>query len=303
MKRFSKELTEEDLDAMSSESDNSSSKNTKSRKIEAPKSKTFNRLAERFQWRPELDDNHIFPEEYSMIAQLRKEFGSDVQDWSDKYLLYFIFARRHDMELTKELLQKHLAKLKEYGFDKRTLTVDDCHGFKSGSNLYIKGAVDKYERLVTYYKMRYDEPKTIDLKQKYAMLFWDTRYRCEIEPIRYLRNGMLIVGDLGGFGWKNIDLSPESKEYMAAMSGVFPRRLRDLVAVNGGPLLRLIMKAGKVILPKKIMKRVHVIDKKALKDLIPDQWLPVEYGGSLKLTTESMLAEMRQYDQCWVKKH
>jgi len=258
--------------------------------IPLKKAKPFNRLDERFQWNPSLDENHIFPEELKMIQQLRKEFGTEVSTWKDKTLLYFLISRRHDFNLTKELLRKHLDKAKELGFDKNPPTFEDVREFYKGANMCFKGSVDKHDRLIVYYKigLEFSKPNI----NKYKLLFWDTFYRCDIEPIKYLRNGIIIIVDMSGFGWKNVDMSSDAKEFYSAMTGMFPRRVRGMYVVNGGHLTRIVLKAGKLILSKKIMKRISVLDKKGIKELIPPQWLLSELGGTCKLTFDDSVQEI-----------
>jgi len=218
-----------------------------------------------------------------------------------KQFFFFIISRRHDMTQTRELLRKHLAKLKALGFDKNPPTFSQtgsvCKLFSQGSNIVMQGAVDKYERLIIYYKIAKDLPKENTLQSKYGMLFWDTMYRCDIEPLRYIRNGMVIIVDFEGFGWKNLDLSSEAKDFYSAMNGLFPRRIRNMYIINTGAIFRFALKAGKFILSAKIMKRIVTVDKKSLKDLIPDKWLLKEYGGSCTMTLDDMLTQMSSLDR------
>lgn len=276
----------------------SKDKDKKTKTPKDPKLKTFNRLDPRFQWHAGLDENYVYPEEKEMVDHLRQHFGSNVNDLSDKFLLYFLFSRRHNMEQTKELLTKYLSKRKELGFDQKPLTLDDAEMMLNGTTLPIKGCHDKYDRMVMYYRMKYDEPKQFTLKQKYAALFWETRYRCETETIRYLRNGLVIIVDMDGFGWKNMDMSSEGKEFFSALNGLFPRRVRSLCALNGGALLKVAMKAAKLVMSKKMLKRVDVVDLKQVRELIPPQHLLEEYGGSLKMSFNDVVRQMRENDQC-----
>lgn len=68
-------------------------KNKTKTQTEKPE-KAFNRLPLEFQWTEGLDVDHIFPQEREMIVEFRKHFGSEIDYWSDKMVLYFLFARR-----------------------------------------------------------------------------------------------------------------------------------------------------------------------------------------------------------------
>ena len=81
------------------------------------KQKTFNRLDHRFQLTDEHDDEHIFPEEYEMIKQLREKYPV-LKEFSDKKIVCFLCARRHKMSEVEILVQRHLKKREELGIDK-----------------------------------------------------------------------------------------------------------------------------------------------------------------------------------------
>jgi hypothetical protein len=81
----------------------------------AKKPKTANRLDERFQITPEHDPDHIFDEEKEMINRLREEI-EDCRFYSDKWICYFLFARRHNYDAVKELLSKYLQTRRDFGW-------------------------------------------------------------------------------------------------------------------------------------------------------------------------------------------
>lgn len=70
---------------------------------------TFNDLDKRFQLSPEHDPNHVFPEEMEMVRQMRdelsKDFRAEIEAATDKFLLTFLFARRHKVKESVELLK------------------------------------------------------------------------------------------------------------------------------------------------------------------------------------------------------
>lgn len=268
------------------------------------KGKTFNQLDERFQWKLGMDDDHIFPEERAMILEIRNDTSTQyhqyIKDWSDKRILYFILSRRHDMKEVKELFRVHFEKASQLGFlDPNNYTFDKIRErfAEAKTNILIKNAVDKHDRLILYYRIRYDIAKKNNDMHKYRFMFWETFFKCDIEPIKYLRNGLVIIVDMKDFGLKNLDMSSEAKEFNKNMTGMFPRRIRAMMVVNGGTFLKMALAAGRLILSKKIMKRIIVLDKKSIKDMIPDKWLLTEYGGSLKLSFDESLKLIDQEEK------
>jgi hypothetical protein len=74
---------------------------------------TFNQLDERFQLLPGMDLEHIFPDEKAMVEELRSKIP-DLIYFSDKWIVFFLCARRHDLEETAGLIERHLALRREY---------------------------------------------------------------------------------------------------------------------------------------------------------------------------------------------
>jgi hypothetical protein len=63
------------------------------------------------------DPEHIFPEEYEMIAELRRRVPELDHYFSDKFVVFFLCARRHNMDDTEELLKRYFSKRKEFGLE------------------------------------------------------------------------------------------------------------------------------------------------------------------------------------------
>mmetsp|Transcript_4702 Transcript_4702/g.6560 ORF Transcript_4702/g.6560 Transcript_4702/m.6560 type:complete len:293 (+) Transcript_4702:72-950(+) len=261
----------------------SKSKEPKTEPVER-KAKTFNRLDHRFQLTDEHDDDHIFPEEYEMIKQLRDKFSA-LKDWSDKKIVCFLCARRHKMAEVVVLISRHLKKKEELGIDaEHPLTSKDAWKvMQNGSVIYWPDCVDKHERIVQYYKIGKDDPKATSLEDKYRMMFWECDYLCNNRKLKHLRNGLLVVVDMKDFKLSNLDFS-NGKEINDAMTGVFPRRIRKFVVINGGIMLRAAVKAAKLILSKKMMKRVEILED--LSSIVAPQNILAEYGGNLKITID-----------------
>jgi len=45
------------------------------------------------------------------------------------------------------------------------------------------------------------------------------------------------------------------------------------------------------------MKRIHVLDKKGIIELIPNQWLLKEYGGGCQITLEETFKQFESDDK------
>mmetsp|Transcript_15939 Transcript_15939/g.22178 ORF Transcript_15939/g.22178 Transcript_15939/m.22178 type:complete len:369 (-) Transcript_15939:96-1202(-) len=258
------------------------------------KAKTFNRLDERFQLQDHHDPEHIFPEEYEMIKVIRDKYP-ETATYSDKALCMFLCARRHVMEDVFVLVERHLKKRKELKLDTRSATVEEAWKvLKTGQVFKFKHCIDKHERLVIWGKFAAIEPKMTTTEEKLISLYWEVDHVLKTEPLRYIRNGMIMIIDVAGGAMRNLETSKELNE---AMTGVLPRRIRKMYVLNGGFLIRMLMQAGKYILPKKLMKRVELLDMDQLRDLVPPEWLLKEYGGQLTLGLDDFYREMKEAEE------
>lgn len=264
---------------------------------------TFNSLDERFQLQPHHDDNYIFPEELELIRELRKR-RPELEKESDKFLVVFLFARRHVLDDTIELLDKYNKKKKELGFDVNFPTLKDEYlqkHIEAGIILKPKFCVDKHDRLLHYIFVAKDKPKDRPISTLYAYGFWETVYQIQTETLRTWRNGSTLVVDFKSFGLSNIDLSPKGIEYSKALSGLFPKRIRKVYLVNGGWLLKIISEGAKLVLSKKLCDRVEVISQDNLKNNINDEWLLTEYGGKFAFTAADWVEGIKKDEEKWTK--
>lgn len=269
----------------------------------AAKVETFNSLDERFQLKPEHADNHIFPEELELIAELRRK-RPELEKESDKFLCVFLFARRHVLDDTVELLDKYMKKRKELGFDVNPPTLKDealKKHIEAGIILKQKFAVDNHHRLLHYIFVAKDKPKERPINTLYAYGFWETVYQIQTETLRTWRNGSTLVVDFKGFGLSNIDLSPKGIEYSKALGGLFPKRIRKVYMLNGGWLLKLIEQGAKLVLSKKLCDRVEVVNTEGLRQNIPEEWLLSEYNGKNGFTVTDWIEEIKKDEEKWAK--
>jgi len=244
----------------------------------AGKKKPFNKLDERFQVKDGDDPNIIFPDELKMVAVLRKRIP-ELKTFSDKMLVWFLCARRHDIEQTVGVLQKYLAKRHEFGFDVSPPQMNDIAWSVKNMTLHLQGSVDKHDRMLFYYWIGNDHPKGRTLRQMFAYAFWETEYLCKTETLKVLRNGSVTILDMKNFHMSNIDFSSNGKQFHDALSGAFPKRMREIAVANPTLLFKVALAAAKTVLPKKISKRINSYSGDQVRALIPPQNLLREYGG------------------------
>lgn len=170
-----------------------------------PNQKTFNDLAEKFQLTPEDDDETVFDEELELVAQLRAHYGSRIDVLSDRYLIWFLCARRHNMEQVIELLDNHLARRAECEYDTHEMSVLHPDGvswlIKQQSWYFVPGMHDDFGRSLEVFIMKNNDPskRSGDQKKMLRFLFWKADIYAASVPLRQLREGTVWVIDLKGF--------------------------------------------------------------------------------------------------------
>jgi len=252
--------------------------------------KTDNDLDERFQWREELDPDHIFDEEKAMIKELRGKIPQ-LEKETDKFVATFLFARRHDVKESASLLTKFYKKKEEYADSldghhipsfKHTKILADNRDLAGLPIIQPRGYRDGMGRMVRIMLVGLDEPGTRDLGFTYTFCIWQIYYTIATEPLNAWRNGTVVLLDLKGAGWRNVDFSSRGRDVAKAMQGVFPTRARAIMLINGGPLLSALLTAAKFVLPRKMMKRVQIVDVTQLKEIVPTEYLVPHFGGASK---------------------
>jgi len=250
--------------------------------------KTENDLDQRFQWQEGLDPDHIFTEELAMIKEMRLRIPQ-LEKETDKFVATFLFARRHNLEETAELLTKFYKKKAQYAdyfpgqhipSFKYTHNLAESARAGSASMLQPKGYRDKKGRLLRYFLMGIDRPADRVLEYTYVNFFWQTYYTVATEPLNTWRNGTAIVVDLKGAGLRNLDFSAKGREIHSAMQGTFPFRIRSMLVVNGGFVINTLLTGAKLVLPKKLYDRIKPMNEEKLKEHISEEHLLPQFGGS-----------------------
>lgn len=268
--------------------------------------KTENDLDPRFQWNETLDPDHIFTEELTMVKELRGRVPQ-LEKESDKFIACFLFARRHNIEETVDLLTKFYKKKQQYSqyFQgqhipsfKYTNNLTEKARAGSASMLQPKGYRDNKGRMLRYFLMGQDRPGDRSLEYTYVNFIWQTYYMVATEPVNAWRNGVCIVVDLKRAGIKNLDLSSKGRELHSAMQGTFPFRVRSMLVVNGGFLINTLLGGAKICLPKKLYDRIKPMHEEKLKQYITSENLLPQFGGSApSFTFEDYLKEIQQNEE------
>jgi len=255
-----------------------------------PEYPTFNGLAPEFQLSAEHDLNHIFPKEYDLIGEVRSQVPG-VANWPDRYILIFLFARRHSVSHTVKLINKHLNYLQSLGL--APLTEDNLYPFHAtelseeerklavfeGPLLYKHILVDKYNRLLQIVRPRCWIQGRISMKRYSATVLWWYYYSWQHVPLSIHRNGMSVVIDMTNMGWANLDFSVDVQQFISNALTSFPGRMRQAWIVNSNWILSTALTLLKMVLSPKLMSRMVPIGPDTLLEKVERQYIPKDLGG------------------------
>jgi len=270
---------------------------------------TFNSLAPEFQVTPDHDPDYIYPREYEIIEEVRK-LVPGVSKWPSRYILIFLFARRHSVPHTVKLLIKHLQYLELMGFPE--ITEDNLYPFTpdelneeelrlsllEGPLAYKHFLVDKHNRLLQIVRPRYWIYGRMNMKRYISFVFWWYYYSWQHIPISIHRNGMAVVIDMTNMGWSNLDFSVDVQKFITNALTCFPGRMRQAWLVNAGWITSTALTLLSYVLSAKVMSRMITVNADQLYEQVDKQYLPVDLGGTWQVDfRRDWLDKVRELDE------
>jgi len=226
------------------------------------------------------------------VEEVRKKCD-ETKEWPVRYILIFLFARRHSVPHTVRLIKRHLNWLDQLGFEPISESMGRFYPFKpeeieeaerdyvlfGGHTLYKHNLVDNHDRLLQYKIMRCWFPKQHKLRDYIASVLWWYYYSFQFVSLKIHRNGHAVVVDMKGMGWNNIEFTTDMKDFLTNATAGLPGRMRVCWIVNSNWMLSSAMAVIKYLLSTKILSRIHTVPVEALQDEIPSENLPSELGG------------------------
>jgi len=110
------------------------------------------------------------------------------------------------------------------------------------------------------------------------------------------RNGVIMVEDLEGFGWKHFDLNFQ-KKMMAVFQDAFPQRMKQTLVMNPPAIMKIIMTLIRPFMKAKFLERIKVIKTKELDEYVDLGQLHETYGGGIKFSHDEWFAAMREVER------
>jgi len=146
----------------------------------------------------------------------------------------------------------------------------------------ITGARSKTHNGISYSAIRNIEmnvePFTIPTMTKW--ITWMYLVGIFREGMDFLRNGLILVQDLDGYGWKHFDLEFQ-KKLGSIWQDTFPMRVKGFYILNPPTIFDAVMKIVKTFNKSKMMDRVQIVTKKDISKFIGKDNLLQDFGGEV----------------------
>jgi len=230
--------------------------------------------------------------EYELIEEVRKLVPA-VASWPDRYILIFLFARRHSIPHTVKLLNKHIQYCQSMGF--KEITADNLYPFTpdqlteeefklafEGPLIYKHGLRDKHNRLLQIVRPRNWVQGRINMKRYISFVFWWHYYSWQHVPLAIHRNGIAVIIDMTNMGWANLDFSADAQSFITNAITCFPGRMRQGWLTNSGWILNTALTLLSYIISAKVMSRMVTVTQETLFENIDKEYVPAELGGTWK---------------------
>jgi hypothetical protein len=230
----------------------------------------------------ELRDE-LFDDEWEIFQELKKLEVS--QHFEDRFLCACLFSRKLDLKRTEEMLTKNLQWRTENNFLEvpkwETLPKEMMfHDFA----LKVPGTRGLNGEGIIYVKMGNMKPAEIQGFVDGCVLWtvWNGMKGGLLESMDYHRNGLIIVSDLTGMGWHNVDMELQRRMNDALLDS-FPMRVTKIIILNPPWMVGAFLEGLRLFIKKKVMDRIGVMEDRAhLLEFISKENLSTDFGGDLK---------------------
>jgi len=238
-------------------------------------------------------EDQLFDDEKAAL-HTAKQFEVS-KNFSDEYIMATLFLTKFDQKRTEEFLKNSLAFRKEKGF-MNIPKLSEIDLRVSEYVLQLPGSRDKSGRSIRYVSINKFTPNenghTVENYIKWAL--WYHYVGIYSEGIDGLRNGLCVVLQLEGFGWKNFDIDLQ-RQTAPLWAEKFPVLMRKIVALNPPGLFSAVMKILQTLVKSKIIERIENLQTKDLGKVIDPDNLVAEFGGNVNFTTQDWFKSLKEW--------
>jgi len=237
----------------------------------------------------------LFPQEWQALTDLKTNYSEVCQNYSDEFLMSCLFARKLDLVRTHLLVSANLKWRKENGF-MNIPTIADVNLDIMKNWTVAQGTRAKDGSGCNYMEIKDmemgKEPWTVPTMMKWVAWFYFVGIFCD--GIDVLRNGMTMIEDLEGYGWKHFDIDFQ-KKMANVWTDTFPMRLKKILVLNPPAIFEAVMKIAKTFMKAKMLDRMEIVTKKDLPKHVSKDQLPERFGGNYSISWDDSIAILKEW--------
>jgi len=238
-------------------------------------------------------EEQLFDDEKSAL-KATKQFEV-AKYFSDEYIMSVLFAKKFDLKKTEEFLKNCFAWRKEKGFMKIPKFSEISKDSFYMAN-QLPGARDKLGRSIRYVRSAKMIPNTpgYTVEELNKVFVWLHYVGIFSDGIDSLRNGICMISDLEGYGWKNFDIDFQRQTSTLWLERL-PLLMRKILVLHTPTIFAAIVKIMGTMMKNKLLDRFDHVQVKDLGKYIEQDNLISEYGGNVPYTPEDYLKSLEEW--------
>jgi len=225
----------------------------------------------------------ISQEELQLLTTL-KSLDPITHEYGDKMLLLFLFSSSKDPKTALQLIFKNREWREKHGF---TYTSGPSPSELNQEQLtkrfgyVVPGKVSRDGWAVVYLHSARMGMRQYPLEAHRSYMVWLFHQVVDGYEIAVHREGICYLHECSDLSTHTADVSV-ARAVLFSLQGVFPSRVRMILVVNAGAILRALTFVGRLLLRKKLLDRVKLIDGAHVLDYVDYPNLIRFYGGQLE---------------------
>jgi hypothetical protein len=248
---------------------------------------------ELLKWNENSLDDEMFPSEKEALEVLKQSHVSKY--FPDRFLLACLFSRKMDVQRTVKMLKSHIKWRVNNGYGKIPEWEKINKSFlEANIGMMIPGTRSKEGKAILYFKMARLIPSEFGIKTIVDYVIWNYAVGTFLNGLDFHRNGIIVIGDLQGVGWKNIDFGLQ-KKINAALMDNFPLRIHKVILIHPPSIVPALISCFKLFIKKKIMDRIEAIQPEELENYVDKDNLWKDFGGNVEYLSENLIQSVTEY--------
>jgi len=248
-------------------------------------------------WNENNFEDELFPSEKEALEIVKQ--SQVAKFFHDRFIMACLFSRKMDIERTIKMLKNHLKWRMNNGYGKIPKWEEVDKAFlEANIGMMIPGTRCKEGNSIIYCKMGRLIPSDFGknyIKTIVDYVIWNYSVGTFLNGLDFHRNGLIVITDLQGLGWKNIDFGLQKKVNSALMDN-FPLRIQKVILLNPPSIVPALISCFRIFIKKKIMDRIEISTVEDLENFIDKDNLWQDFGGNVEYTVQDLIDSITSYN-------